>query len=139
MKKHPEVPLPPKTKIQVAAEVVTTYALVHAELKRYPLPELVDRLTAGSSRPRQDLEPLRLAKIVHKVLRVGERRPRCLVGALVLYRLLTNRGMDPDLVIGLPTDAGDKDAHAWIELYGADVGPPPGKGDNVELARYPRR
>ena len=30
-----------------------------------------------------------------------------------------------------------KDAHAWVELAGVDVGPPPGRNGHVELARYP--
>lgn len=40
------------------------------------------------------------------------------------------------LVIGLPEEPVDERAHAWVELEGRDVGPPPGRGNHVELARY---
>ena len=54
----------------------------------------------------------------------------------MLFRLLRAQGEEPELVIGLPLEPRDRDAHAWIELAGRDVGPPPGKGRHVELARY---
>ena len=40
------------------------------------------------------------------------------------------------LVIGLPHTPADKDAHAWVELAGTDVGPPPGRASHEELARF---
>jgi hypothetical protein len=55
---------------------------------------------------------------------------------MVLYRLLREQGDDVQLVIGLPLEPRDKDAHAWVEMDGHDVGPPPGRGKHVELARY---
>ena len=58
------------------------------------------------------------------------------MSALVLYRLLREQGDEPELVIGLPQTAADKDAHAWVELGGVDVGPPPGRGTHEELARF---
>jgi hypothetical protein len=54
----------------------------------------------------------------------------------VLYRLLRSRGEPAELVIGLPREPKDKDAHAWVELDGRDVGPPPGKAGHEQLARY---
>ena len=60
---------------------------------------------------------------------VARARARC-------YRLLREQGDEPELVIGLPQTAADKDAHAWVELDGVDVGPPPGRGTHEELARF---
>jgi hypothetical protein len=59
-----------------------------------------------------------------------------LFSALVLYRLLRAQGDRAELVIGLPSDARTKDAHAWVELDGVDVGPPPGRSGHLELTRY---
>jgi hypothetical protein len=73
---------------------------------------------------------------VHKTLRIGPYRPRCLTRSLVLFRLLRQQGDPAELVLGLPAVARDHNAHAWVELDGGDVGPPPGKGEHVEIARY---
>jgi hypothetical protein len=62
--------------------------------------------------------------------------PRCLTAALVLYRLLREQGESAELVVGLPREPLDKTAHAWIEVDGVDVGPPPGRQGHEELARY---
>ena len=37
----------------------------------------------------------------------------------------------------LPGEARDQTAHAWVELNGRDVGPPPGRNGHAELARFP--
>jgi hypothetical protein len=58
------------------------------------------------------------------------------VKALVLFDLLYQQGDAPEVVIGLPERATDKDAHAWIELGGVDIGPPPGRADHVEMGRF---
>jgi hypothetical protein len=54
----------------------------------------------------------------------------------VLYGLLRDQGDEAELVIGLPLEPKDFDAHAWVEIREADVGPPPGQGRHQELARY---
>jgi hypothetical protein len=124
-----------------AAIVVRTwiaFLVVYVGVKRHPLPELLGRLgTTERGRfhsPRIDAR--RLGRIVGRVLRLPRYRPRCLYSALVLYRLLRRQGDAPQLVIGLPHRPLDKDAHAWVELDGVDVGPPPGRGPHEELARY---
>jgi hypothetical protein len=58
------------------------------------------------------------------------------VNALVLFRLLREQGDAAELVIGLPENPGGKDAHAWVELEGVDVGPPPGRSGHDEMARF---
>jgi hypothetical protein len=40
-------------------------------------------------------------------------------------------------VIGLPSSPTDKDAHAWVEVRGIDIGPAPGRLGHAELVRYP--
>jgi len=78
----------------------------------------------------------RLSRAVDRCLLVGPARARCLVRAMVLYRLLRRQGLRPQVVIGLPPAAGAPDAHAWVELDGHDVGPAPGRSGHDELARY---
>jgi hypothetical protein len=50
--------------------------------------------------------------------------------------LLQEQGTPAELVIGLPADARDHLAHAWIEVNGVDVGPPPGRYGHSPIAKY---
>jgi hypothetical protein len=89
----------------------------------------------GTAPPRRRHRPSTLARAVDRSLRIGDHRPRCLINALVLFRLLREQGDDVELVIGLPEEAADERAHAWVELQGRDVGPPPGRAGHEEMAR----
>jgi Transglutaminase-like superfamily len=130
-----EAPLPLRAKAALALRIWALYPRVLAGLRREQLPALVARLgRAGGRRPAHS--PARLSRAVDRSLRLGARKPRCLVSSLVLYRLLREQGDDAELVIGLPQTPADKDAHAWVELGGRDVGPPPGRGTHEELARF---
>ena len=62
-------------------------------------------LPRGGRRRTPRLEARRLSRIVHGTLHLGPFRPRCLVNALVLFRLLRAQGDPAELVIGLPHDA----------------------------------
>ena len=105
-------------------------------VRREPLPRLVAELSAvGSDQRRRSYRPATLARAVDRSLRIGNRRPRCLINALVLFRLLREQGDEVELVIGLPVEAADERAHAWVELDGKDVGPPPGRAGHEEMAR----
>ena len=129
-------PLTLRAKAELYLRAWYWYVFVRAFLRIDPLPRLVERLRAAPRERSDDVEPARLGRIVGKSMRVHGRSARCLIGALVLYRLLQERGQAGVLVLGLPEDATDVIAHAWIEVDGADVGPPPGRGRHVELARY---
>lgn len=109
--------------------------LVRWGLARKPLPEFVRDFgrASGHAAPHP---PGRLSRAVNRSLRLGSRRPRCLVSSLVLYRLLREQGDAPELVIGLPSEARDHAAHAWVELGGRDIGPPPGRDGHSAIARY---
>ena len=125
-----------RRKVSLALRIWVTFVLVQTGLRRRPLPELV----TGLGRPRRTrcygVPPPRLGIIVARALRLGRRRARCLTGSLVLYRLLRHQGLPAELVIGLPERPSDRQAHAWVEVGGVDVGPPPGRSGHVELARY---
>jgi hypothetical protein len=122
-------------KVRLLARILGTFVPVVVEVRRRPLPEVVARLAA--TRPTTAyVHPRRLGQVVYRSLRIGPFRARCLFTSLVLFRLLKAQGDPAELVIGLPREPRDKDAHAWIEIDGVDVGPPPGKGLHEELARY---
>jgi hypothetical protein len=125
-----------RAKAGLALRIWTLLARVLVGLRREPLPALVARLGRAEGDRAGRLAPDRLSRAVDRSLRVGGRRPRCLVNALVLYRLLREQGDDAELVVGLPARPVDKDAHAWVELGGVDVGPPPGRSGHEELARF---
>lgn len=125
----------PAAKIALAWRIVSLYARVRAGLRRRTIPELAAEVpgwavTVPAARPE------RLGRWVTRLLALGPWRARCLHTSFVLFAMLRGRGDAAELVIGLPDRPETKDAHAWVELDGRDVGPPPGRGRHVELARY---
>lgn len=128
-------PLGPFAKARIALMTWTVLARVFVMVKARPLPVVVERL----SRPGDtsiDIDPIVLGRYVHKALSTPLGVPRCLYLALVHFRLLIRTGHRPELIIGLPDRADSPEAHAWIEIDSIDVGPPPGRSDSVEMARY---
>ncbi len=112
------------------------FVSVWVRLRRRPIPVVVRELSPVRRRASTPVRPVRLGRVVGRSLGVGPWRARCLFTSIVLFRLLREQGDEPELVIGLPLEPRDRDAHAWVELAGRDVGPPPGRGRHVELARY---
>ena len=125
-----------REKLRLAVRVWVRFALVSIRVGRQPLPSLVAGLAmTDGSVPAKRFAPTTLARAVDRSLRVGRHRPRCLLNALVLFSLLREQGDHVELVIGLPEQATDERAHAWVELGGRDVGPPPGRAGHREMAR----
>jgi Transglutaminase-like superfamily len=121
----------------LAARIWWCFLTTLLRLKRAPLPLLMARLgDRSASADSRSIDPRRLGRIVQRVLRLGRWQARCLWSSLVLFQLLRRQGVEPQLVIGLPLVPKDKDAHAWVEIDGEDVGPPPGRSGHQELARY---
>ena len=123
-------------KLRLAVRIWRWFLIVRMRVHREELPRFVAQLGRARRRRMHRHPPSRLSRAVHRSLRVGNRRPSCLVNALVLFRLLREQGDRAELVIGLPAKAADKDAHAWVEVNGLDVGPPPGRGPHTEIARF---
>lgn len=123
--------------MRLAVRVLWTYVVVRGNLHRQPLPGLVARLGATSGPAGRRYAPALLSWAVHRVLGMSPTEQTCLVRALILYRLLREQGDAPELVIGLPPRPTDHRAHAWVELDGVDLGPPPGRGAYEPFARYP--
>ncbi len=131
-----ERPLTSFEKLLLGAHVWKVHLAVRAGLRRESLPALVARLDVGDGAGDELADPARLSRIIDKSLSVFGLRPRCLVLALVLYRVMRERGIPAEVVIGIPHHAEDHLAHAWVEVGGVDFGPPPGKGRHEELVRY---
>jgi Transglutaminase-like superfamily len=124
-------------KLRLAARIWLRFVRVRLAVDREPLPAFVSELGGtGTSPPPARHPPATLSAAIYRCLRVGGRRPRCLINALVLFRLLREQGEQAELVIGLPEAASDHRAHAWVELAGSDVGPPPGRAGHREIARF---
>ena len=98
----------PFAKIRLAGRVWTSFVRVHWSLRRAELPQAAAQVGAAARAWWHPLAPMRLSRTVHRVLRVGPWRPRCLIGSMVLYRLLRAQGTDAELVIGLPDHAEDR-------------------------------
>jgi Transglutaminase-like superfamily len=135
------MPRPPQlslvVRIRLVARIWLRFARVRWAVDREPLPAFVSGLAdVNGSAARTAHPPPRLSTAVDRSLRIGSRRPRCLINALVLFRLLREQGEAAELVIGLPEAARDHRAHAWVELGGRDVGPPPGRAGHREVARF---
>jgi hypothetical protein len=138
--------LPVARKIELAVEILRTYASVRRELRRATLPEALERLrTPGSVTARAE-ETARLARAVRRTLRLLPTDTRCLSQSLVLTALLARRGVPSTLAIGVSPGApkaprssaarrrlgrrrmqppGESfGAHAWVEHHGVPLLPP---------------
>jgi transglutaminase superfamily protein len=123
-------------KIRLAVRIWFWHLVIRVGLRRYSLPGLVTRLGRTRKSRSYGLDHRRMGRAVQKALRIGPLEARCLVTALVLYRLVREEEEPAQLVIGLPHEPTSKDAHAWVEIDGIDVGPPPGGAGHRVLARF---
>jgi len=120
----------------LAVRIWRAYLLIRRKVRRVELPLLIEHLNRISRPARRRHPAPRLSRAVDRSLRIGSHRPTCLVNSLVLFRLLREQSEHPELVIGLPERPTSKDAHAWVELDGREVGPPPGRAGHSQLARF---
>ena len=123
-------------KVVLALRTLYWFGVVHFELRRRPVAQIVERLRAIDRVRAYRIPAGRLGRGVARLLKIGPFEARCLVMALVHFRLLREQGDEPELVIGLERISRTRDAHAWLEIDGRDVGPPPGRGAHEELLRY---
>jgi Transglutaminase-like superfamily len=128
--------LTPAGKLGLILRIWRLYAAFVVGTRRKPLGVMIEQVQNTPPGAPTGKSPAHIGTLVYRVLSVGPLRPRCLHSALVLGALLRGEGLDPDIVIGLPSEPTDQRAHAWVEIGGRDVGPPPGRGGHQELARY---
>ena len=123
----------PWRKLSVAIETLAAYVRVRWLLVRHDLRETVVVLhtekTSDASGLSEQLVGIRLGRGVMRTLRVVPTDSRCLMRSLVLLKLLTRRGIDGQLVIGVRSGP-PFEAHAWIETGGLPL--LPDGGDRYE-------
>jgi Transglutaminase-like superfamily len=132
-----ENPLGPFTvagKAALVLEILVAYARVRWSLARAGLPEtlaaarsLAADPAAGPGLPGEAVLGARLGRAVVRTLRLLPTDSRCLMRSLVLTRLLTRRGLESALVIGVAVEP-DFAAHAWVERGDVPLLPPEGSG-----------
>lgn len=123
-------------KVGLGLLVLLDLLVVSVGLRRRRLPDLVRALRGRALLRIRALEPRRLGKIVYRVLSPGTYEPRCLVSSLVFLRMLRRQGTAAEVVIGLPPEPATHETHAWVEVDGREVGPPPGRLGHREMARF---
>ena len=84
------------------------------------IPDRPDDLTgAYTSDPQKTLQTARsVARMVSIAANHGPYRANCLKRSLATWWLLKRRGIAAELNIGVNKDAGDFNAHAWVEYKG---------------------
>lgn len=122
-------------RLQLLWRIWRTAAFVGWELRHRPVGQVATELALPVGREPRPVSLLNRA--ISRGLRFGPWQPRCLIRALVLYHLLRAQGDAAELVIGLHQELPTPRAHAWVELNGQDVGPPPGSRGYAELSRFP--
>ena len=115
---------PTGQRLRTASEVYATYCRVRWWLFRLTFPAAVaaarDVAPVGPgtvTAEQQTAAGIRLGRVVERTLRRVPFDSRCLVKALVLTRMLSRRGIDSSLVIGV-RGPSEFVAHAWLERDG---------------------
>jgi len=127
-----EQPIPLVIKAGLVVEVLRAYVCARISVKRYGLPQTLDRLRDTTIDCRlSTVDPKRLGRVVTRTLAPLPADTRCLMRSLVLTRVLARRGIATRLVIGV--HPGERfAAHAWVEHDGAAL-LPTGGSDFDEL------
>lgn len=74
-----------------------------------------------------------IARLVQIAARSGLYRGNCLTQSLTLLWLLQREGIPSELRIGVRKDAGELEAHAWVEVSGIPIN----DGDDVRTRYRP--
>jgi transglutaminase superfamily protein len=118
----------PAEKIALGVEVLGAYRQARRALSRADLPTALRELRGGADIDDGDfsasshLTGKQLGGAVSKTLSVIPMRSKCLMQSLTLTAMLTRRGIDSSLVIGV--NSGEKfGAHAWVEYHGRPLLP----------------
>src|SRR5215467_217586 len=113
--------------------IVPAYVLLGLLKHLVPLRSLVKWTWCETTGPRDRLVERRLAANVlrlSKLLRIADRD--CLQRSLLLYRLLSAVGADPELVVGFREQDGKIIGHAWVLVDGRSLVEP--ESDNVRFS-----
>ena len=99
--------------------------LVRRQLRRGDAKQIRNRLKSASAKhPARPVDPDRAWLLVHRAARLQWSQTLCLPRAIVLRDILTNRGLEAEIRLGIDREAaGSKmSAHAWVELGDQVIG-----------------
>jgi Transglutaminase-like superfamily len=134
-------PLPLRGKLGLAYEILRTYAQVRRLARDRDIRAVLEEVRADVPIRGRDnatfVNGLRLGRAVGRTLRLVPSDTRCLIRSLVLTTMLSRRGIESSLVIGVRSDDGFE-AHAWVEHRGSPLLPDEDFGRLVELPAGPR-
>lgn len=134
---HPSVAQKLWLTVEICALRVSAFTLLRRHPDARDAVDALRRRVAAPVRPDDDVATARLIDRLSWASRaVLEQLPgdhRCLAQSLVLTALLSRRGVDSKVVIGVRKDrqGGALDAHAWVTVHGRAVSP---AGDHARLA-----
>jgi hypothetical protein len=129
----PLAPLTRFEKTHLVVEILVIYIYTSLRLRRKDVKILnevprSDRSLVPDPSPAQTAALAdRLGNAVAQALRSIPTDPRCLTRSLVLLRLLSRKGIDASLVIGVRHENEPFTAHAWVEHRGIPLLDPGGK------------
>jgi hypothetical protein len=141
---QPAQPLTRAVKVRLAAEILRIYVPTRARIVRNRL-KLLEQVTglpavqapsrSGEIAPGQKTAQVaRLGGAVARTLELLPTDSSCLTRSVVLARLLSRRGIESSLVIGVSSDGDSFTAHAWVEHRGTPL-LDPGPDDLTRLAQ----
>lgn len=112
----------PVRKVRVMVEILRAYVRARVLLGRREFPVVLAGLrdlpnTSKASELDQQLLGVRLGRAIERTLGPLPTDSRCLIKSLVLTRLLANRGIRGEFIIGVRWDPNFQ-AHAWVEKAG---------------------
>jgi Transglutaminase-like superfamily len=129
-------PLPIRGKFALAYEILRTYFHVRRLARDRDIRAVIEALRTDVPVVGRDnatfVNGLRLGRAVGRTLRLLPSDTRCLIRSLVLTAMLSRRGIESSLVIGVRSDEGFE-AHAWVEHRGTPLLPDEDFGRLVEL------
>lgn len=130
-------PLRLSDRARLSAEILIAYVELLVLLRRNDLTMMVEgarslRVTPVPPLPASEAHAaaLRLGRIVQRVITKLPTDKRCLINSLVVVRMLSQRGIDARVVIGVQSGGEGFRAHAWVEHDDRPVLAP---GDHVRL------
>lgn len=115
-------------KAQLASEIIASCILVRRRLRKLEFPQAVTSIRGGATpwetnSSEAELLGVRLGIVIERVFQIIPGDTRCLTRSLVLLRMLSRRGIEASVVLGV-RPSPEFGAHAWVEHAGQPLLPP---------------
>ena len=113
---------------RILLQATCALPLVALGLRLFGFARVYAALGRWTGQPQPPTDRLRRVKNTRHLIRYlakhGPYQGNCLSQSLVLWWLLRRRGIEVDLRFGVRTEAGQLQAHAWVEYQGQPLNPP---------------